>query len=105
LTGLEQQEKQLFPWEQENSWKQENQGRSSWEKGGRKESLVEQAAGALGLDEGKASGEVLRWLDHPATLALAHLLACLHTLTGVDLLTAFGLLLTIVCLLCLLLLK
>ena len=68
---------------------------------GRKESLVDRAADALGLTEDKESGEVLGWLAQPASLLVSYLLTCLHSLTGLDLLTALGLLLMIVCLVCL----
>ena len=46
--------------------------------------------------EAKLSGEALEWLAHPAVGLLAVCLACLHTLTGLDLLTAFGVLLAVV---------
>ena len=68
---------------------------------GRKESLVDRAADALGLTEDKESGEVLGWLAQPASLLVSYLLTCLHSLTGLDLLTALGLILMIVCLVCL----
>ena len=50
------------------------------------------------LDEGKLSGEarLLELIAHPAVGLLAVCLACLRTSTNLDLLTAFGLLLTIV---------
>ena len=56
--------------------------------------------GGLGGDEGcKLTGEMLcvsSLLSHPATLVTAIFLACVHTATGLDLLSAFGLLITIV---------
>ena len=50
------------------------------------------------LDEGKLSGEarLLELIAHPAVGLLAVCLACLRTSTNLDLLTAFGLLLTMV---------
>ena len=41
---------------------------------GRKESLVDRAADALGLTEDKESGEVLGWLAQPASLLVSYLL-------------------------------
>ena len=49
-----------------------------------------------GLEEGKLSGEVLEWLSHPAVIVICIFLACVHTVTGLDLLTAFGVLITVV---------
>ena len=50
------------------------------------------------LDEGKLSGEarLLELIAHPAVGLLAVCFACLSTSTNLDLLTAFGLLLTMV---------
>ena len=46
---------------------------------------------------GKASSEeVISLLSHPGNLVIAIFLACLHSVTGLDLLNAFSLLLTIV---------
>jgi hypothetical protein len=52
----------------------------------------------LMLDEGKLSGEarLLELIAHPAVGLLAVCFACLRTSTNLDLLTAFGLLLTMV---------
>jgi len=49
-----------------------------------------------GLEEGKLTGEVLEWLSHPAVIVICIFLACVHTVTGLDLLTAFGILITVV---------
>ena len=35
-------------------------------------------------------------LTHPSTLVIAIFLACVHSVTGLDLLTAFGVLITVV---------
>ena len=50
------------------------------------------------LDEGKLSGEarLLELIAHPAVGLLAVCFACLSTSTNLDLLTAFGLLLTVI---------
>ena len=50
------------------------------------------------VEEGKVSGEgrVAEWLAHPLLPLVAACLACVHSLTGLDLLTAFGVLLTLV---------
>ena len=42
------------------------------------------------------SDEVISLLSHPGNLVVAIFLACLHSVTGLDLLNAFSLLLTIV---------
>ena len=42
------------------------------------------------------SDEVISLLSHPGNLVIAIFLACLHSVTGLDLLNAFSLLLTIV---------
>ena len=42
------------------------------------------------------SDEVICLLSHPGNLVIAIFLACLHSVTGLDLLNAFSLLLTIV---------
>ena len=50
-----------------------------------------------GEDVGKMSGEeVISLLSHPGNLVIAIFLACVHSVTGLDLLTAFSLLLTVV---------
>lgn len=49
-----------------------------------------------GLGEGKLSGELGEWLSHPCVVVVCYLLACLNSITGLDFLTAFGVLLTVV---------
>jgi len=49
-----------------------------------------------GLEEGKLSGEVVEWLSHPAVIVICIFLACLHNLTGLDLLTVFGIIITVI---------
>ena len=46
--------------------------------------------------KGASSGEVISLLSHPGNLVIALLLSCLHSVTGLDLLNVFSLLLTIV---------
>ena len=53
--------------------------------------------GVLPEEGGKmSSDEVISLLSHPGNLVIAIFLACLHSVTGLDLLNAFSLLLTIV---------
>jgi len=49
-----------------------------------------------GLEEGKLSGEVMEWMSHPAVIVICIFLACLHNLTGLDLLTVFGIIITVI---------
>lgn len=49
-----------------------------------------------GLEEGKLSGEVVEWMSHPAVIVICIFLACLHSLTGLDLLTVFGIIITVI---------
>ena len=49
------------------------------------------------LTDGKLSGEVVEeWLSHPAVIVVCYFLACVQSVTGLDVLTAFGVLLTVV---------
>ena len=51
----------------------------------------------LGPSEAKLSGEaVCEFLGHPAVLVATYLLACVHSHTGLDLLSIFGVLLAVV---------